>query len=52
MAKKSVARFLRHGVIYRVGFFDFNKNMVLLSKKSDSKIVISLKIANFGKSPW
>ena len=34
MAQISINRFLRHGVVYRVGFLGFNNTMVLSSKKS------------------
>ena len=42
MVQKIFIRFI-HGVVYRVRLFNFNYNMVLLLKKIDSIIVLSLK---------
>ena len=47
MALKLITQFLRHGVVYRVGFLNFNNTLALSSKKSDSMLMPSPKLAIF-----
>ena len=50
MARKSITRFLRHGVVYRIEYLEFNKTMVLSSKKSKSSMSLYPKLAIFDDS--